>query len=345
MEPIRNGGAANSVGAAGARKAYARRVKWTTGELDFSLLACLGDFARAFDGSASPSLTDLEKLANFIMQREGGLATFLSSEEGAAAMEALELEGLGGGGGGGKRQKLAKGYAWGENGCGDLGAEGGPNTESIVPRRPLDKARTKLFFQQLEAAAPQEYPQLVSVIESALSMYQARSIDRLALAAIMRSLLDRHGDLLFEFFVLTSPVDVRSWQSAIEYRRTLDPTPGWVMARDEIRKPPLSKRAPPEKPIPGVHSTLEANMTAGQRLDQAARLLSTGPAEDFAKHFLLRARTELGEYYQWLLDNLVAMRMSLRANQFVAFEGVRWRICEGVLRGCSLLLYSWQLFF
>lgn len=340
-----------------------RRVRWTDGQFDFSLLNVLGDFAKSFEGNTIPTESDLETLLWALMQQDGNSG--MANGEEAEAQSGGDLGAAGAHGDDVaqqriKRSKPRKGYEWidmqvdgqdilgvsSAGGFGDSKAAGGEQVprsfygratkgyesrlkqsgqgdfgvkETVV--RPLDLDRTKKFYADLKVAAQQDYQQISTILEDALLKYRQRTIDHLALAAIVQTLLKDYPDLLREFFAVTSPDDT------VVLPRTEDPkarieltmTPVWKMGKEDACKAPLNKKLPTEK-----GATLSgggATQSAAVRAEQASRLLQ-GPSEDQAKHFLVRARLVMGDYYPWLLDNLVAMRMSLRANQYAALEKV-----------------------
>jgi len=338
-----------------------RRVRWTDGQFDFSLLNVLGDFAKSFEGNTIPTESDLETLLWALMQQDGGSGMAVGEEGeahsgggdiGAACARADD-------GGRLKRAKPRKGYEWidmqvdgqdilgvsSAEGFGDSKAAGGEQVRSFYGRatkgyesrlklsgqgdfggnetviRPLDLERTKKFFADLKVAAQQDYQQISIILEDALLKYRQRTIDHLALAAIVQTLLKSYPDLLREFFAVTSPDDsvVLPRPGDPKARIELTMTPVWEMTKEDARKAPLNKKVPIEKGT--AFSGGGATQSAAARAEQASRLLQ-GPTEDQAKHFLVRARLVMGDYYPWLLDNLVAMRMSLRANQYAALEKV-----------------------
>lgn len=330
-------------------------LKWNgehEGAFDFTMLDVLGEFAKSYENNPIPSLSDLELLAWALTQPETysplNSNGYLNSPDdegnntepqpkrprmrkGSTEWEPIsdvksepaydpsdmnaydnedgtEQDGEKGHGARAFYGRASKGYNNRGRPSGSAttvsqklqknkltGEEETALQEAITQRLDLD--RTKRFFDAIFVMLGKAADETVRMLEFTLDLYKQRAIDYLAVAAIVQALLKDNSDLLKEFFAVTSPESIPGRPEPPKGR--FEPQAIWNMTREESRKVPLTKKL-------------------AERQAQSAFI----PPDDAARAFLIRAKVELGADYSNLLDHLVAMRMSFRANQLAALEMV-----------------------
>ena len=216
-------------------------------------------------------------------------------------------------------------------------------------QRQLDLPRVRKFYENAQAALGNDYEQTCRILEIVLDLYKNRSVDHMAAAAMVQSIFKDFPHLLREFFALTGPLDVASMlrNSA---KDTADSTPfSWNLTREDVRNMPVAKRprefgleryplyagsGPGHRPPPAFYPSSEmlvapiggtaVAVAAAAAAAAAATAVASIAPEDAARAFVRRAKAVLCLKYPNFLDQLVALRMSYRANQLEAFEKVEY---------------------
>jgi len=338
--------------------------------LDFGLLGVLGDVAKSFEYNAIPSESDLETLAWTVLQQgsapaqkkqeqprakrlkteprengHGGAAGGL--EEGGARDDGMSLNK---GGPPGQRAFLGRASkAQGRKGSSMMPPPLGQGTAKAggraSPLPKLNEDRAAHFFTSLEGYIPHsDLGMTLRILRRALDLYKQRSIDHVALAGIVNTLLKDYPSLIESFFSLTCPdsklpifPSKSSSAAAVSARPREQLLTTWLLPKDDYRRPPLSKKAPV---VPGgkQHNAKVQIKEKEEKAKQEQAFIAVTP-EDDARAFLSRARAELSsELYQVMLDQLVAMRLSFRSGNFADVQQVRRHLSLSSLSLSPLLL-------
>ena len=332
------------------------------GVLDFGLLGVLGDFAKSFEYSAIPSETDLETLAWTVLQQGTAVAQKKHEEQPRVKKLKTEPRenGQGGaagggeeGGAGGVGMTLSKGGPPGQReflgrASKALGRKGQfpssmmPQGQGLAlsriqhkvggrdsPLPKLNEDRAAHFFMSLEGYIPHsDLNMTLRILRRALDLYKQRNIDHVALAGIVNTLFKDYTSLIESFFSLTCPDSkLPTFPNKGASAATAVPTrprelllTTWLLPKDDYRRPPLSKKAP-VFPV-GKHYT-KAQMKEKEEKARQEQAFVVATPEDDARAFLSRARAELiNDFYQLMLDELVAMRLSFRSGNFADVQQV-----------------------
>jgi len=321
--------------------------------LDFGLLGVLGDVAKSFEYNAIPSESDLETLAWTVLQQGSAPAQKKQEQPRAKRLKTEPRENGHGGAAGGLEEGGARDDGMSLNKGGPPGQRAflgraskaqGRKGSSMMPlgqgtakaggrASPLPKLneeRAAHFFTSLEGYIPHsDLGMTLRILRRALDLYKQRSIDHVALAGIVNTLLKDYPSLIESFFSLTCPdsklpifPNKSSSAAAVSARPREQLLTTWLLPKDDYRRPPLSKKAPV---VPGgkQHNAKVQIKEKEEKARQDQAFIAVTP-EDDARAFLSRARAELSsELYQVMLDQLVAMRLSFRSGNFADVQQVR----------------------